>query len=211
MVNILPGELILQLGGGNGQAIDATGSLRLYRDSAIWLTIRKFGFEVARLQLTRDSVKAIVPIQKTYIAEDLRALTEKFGVPAEFDWLQNFFLSTPVWPVDSTMMQWSELADQINLTGKGAGFDVAYQANREATRLLEGKIGRITTKDQVIWKQSDWRTLAGFGEFPYFRQWLMTTSDGQPASIDLKFSEVSTDASKPMRFEIPDHYTRMRI
>lgn len=72
-------------------------NLRLRRDSALWLSISPaLGIEVARMLITKDSVKFIDKINDQYYLGDQAAISEKLGVKLDFDMLQDLMVGNAV-------------------------------------------------------------------------------------------------------------------
>ncbi|MDT8307930.1 MAG: DUF4292 domain-containing protein [Bacteroidales bacterium] len=65
-----------------------SGNLRLQQDSAIWVSVRKFGFEGVRVLITPDSVKMINRLEKKYFIGAFESLNRLFDVNVNFLLLQ---------------------------------------------------------------------------------------------------------------------------
>jgi hypothetical protein len=65
-----------------------SGNLRLQKDSAIWVSIRKFGFEGVRVLITPDSVKMINRLEKKYFIGEFESLNSLFDIHVNFLLLQ---------------------------------------------------------------------------------------------------------------------------
>ncbi len=64
-------------------------NLRIYTDSAIWISITPLlGIEVARVLVTRDSVKFIDRLNKKYSVSDFQFLNDLLQVSVDFDIIQ---------------------------------------------------------------------------------------------------------------------------
>lgn len=75
---------------GDGETTSFKGDLRVYRDSAIWLSIKPaLGLEAARILITTDSVKIIDRINKQYLARPIRYIADTYRVPLDFNLMQN--------------------------------------------------------------------------------------------------------------------------
>lgn len=68
-------------------------SIRIRKDSAIWLSITPaLGIELARILITQDSVKIINRLQKEYFIGDFEYINKKFNVDLVFDDIQSVLL-----------------------------------------------------------------------------------------------------------------------
>jgi hypothetical protein len=77
-------------------SIGFSGNIRMKRDSIIWLNVKKFGFEVARVQIEKDSIFVIDRFNDEFIAEDLQYIQRMVNFPANFSMIQSILLGNPV-------------------------------------------------------------------------------------------------------------------
>lgn len=83
----------------NGASEDFTLSVRMARDSAIWVSLSPaLGVEVARILLTPDSVQLIskVPMNKFVYSGDYQQLQDFLEVPFDFYSFQDLFTGSPL-------------------------------------------------------------------------------------------------------------------
>ncbi|MDR0790689.1 MAG: DUF4292 domain-containing protein [Bacteroidales bacterium] len=79
---------------GTYNSIPFKGQVRLQKDSVIWVSLTGFGFEAARLLMTKDSVFAINKLQKEVLIGDYNTLEQHFGLPLSFAVAQKVLLDT---------------------------------------------------------------------------------------------------------------------
>ena len=72
------------------------GSLKIQKDSIIWISITApvGGLEVARVMISKDSVKMIDRMKKTYFFDDFDFFREKLNVDLSFEALQNILTNS---------------------------------------------------------------------------------------------------------------------
>lgn len=81
----------------NGEASETfSGIIRIQRDSIIWLSLRSYNIEGARVCITQDSVKYLNRIDNTYYLGDFAFLTDRFQIDMDYETLEsilsnNFF------------------------------------------------------------------------------------------------------------------------
>jgi hypothetical protein len=81
----------------NGEASETfSGIIRIQRDSIIWLSLRSYNIEGARVCITQDSVKYLNRIDNTYYLGDFAFLTDRFQIDLDYKTLEsilsnNFF------------------------------------------------------------------------------------------------------------------------
>ncbi len=71
-------------------------TLRMKKDSIIWMSISKFGIEGARLLLTKDSVTFVNPLKKQYFNEDFVFLSKFLNTELDFEMIQSLLLGNSV-------------------------------------------------------------------------------------------------------------------
>lgn len=80
-------------------SISFSGRAYFSRDKSVYISLRKLGFEVARLYVTSDSLYAVDKFNKRYVAESLAGVT-KSGVGIRD--LQNLLIGLPFLPGRAT-------------------------------------------------------------------------------------------------------------
>ncbi|MGB3946772.1 MAG: DUF4292 domain-containing protein [Bacteroidia bacterium] len=73
-----------------------TISLRIRKDSIIWLSISKLGIEGARVFITKDSVKFINKLNNTYFKGDFTYISKLLNTPLDFEILQSLLVGNSV-------------------------------------------------------------------------------------------------------------------
>lgn len=72
-------------------------NLRMKQDSAIWISITPLlGIEMARVLITKDSVKVIDRLDKVYFIGDFDYINKKFNIDLEFDVLQSLLVGNKI-------------------------------------------------------------------------------------------------------------------
>lgn len=74
-----------------------TASIRMRKDSAIWLSVSPaLGLEVARVLITRDSIRVIDRLNGEYYSKDYRYFTTYTSMPVTYDLLQDLISGVPL-------------------------------------------------------------------------------------------------------------------
>jgi hypothetical protein len=71
-------------------------SLRMKKDSVIWISLSKLGIEGARMLITRDSVKFINTIKKQYFSGDFNFLSQYLNTELDFEAIQSLLIGNSV-------------------------------------------------------------------------------------------------------------------
>ena len=77
---------------GKTELPPVNASLRILKDSVIWLSFSKLGFPVGKLLIYPDKVLFYEKINKRYFSGDYKIISEKIGTEMDFTKVQNLFL-----------------------------------------------------------------------------------------------------------------------
>ena len=72
--------------------ISLNGSLRMAKDSAIWISISKLGFPVGKLMVTENRVIFYEKVNKSFFEGDFELLNNWLGIEMNYQMFQNLFL-----------------------------------------------------------------------------------------------------------------------
>ena len=73
-----------------------TVTLRMKKDSVIWMSISKLGIEGARVIVTKDSVKLVNRIKNTYFSGDFAYISKILNTDLDFEMLQSLLVGNSV-------------------------------------------------------------------------------------------------------------------
>jgi hypothetical protein len=71
-----------------------SGIIRMQKDTAIWISLRSYNIEGARLLITKDSVKFINRLEKTYYTGGFDFIKERFQMDMDYNMLQSIITNT---------------------------------------------------------------------------------------------------------------------
>lgn len=194
---------------GGGFAQSGTAELRMRKDSVIWMSVRKFGFEGARALITKDSVFLLDKLNRRYAAEDLSFLSKEYNLPANFSTLQAMLLGNPIF-LGMGEMQLEEGDAQLRLSNESNGRKSNYVVQTEEYR-LEQMIFEDTAEKQTLTNTYEgYSTLADGQNFSYIRTIDVDSPSTGELGLRLEFTKIDINIPTSIRFEIPPQYTRMK-
>lgn len=193
---------------GGSFAQTGTAELRMRKDSVIWMSVRKFGFEGGRALITKDSVFLLDKLNRKYAAEDLSFIAEQYNLPANFSTLQAMLLGNPIF-LGTDEMQLEINEDVLRLDSEGSGRKSAYVIQTADYRLKEMIFEDTAAKQILTNGYRDYRDLADGQKFSYFRTIDVKSPSTGELGIQMEFSKVDINVPTTIRFEIPKQYTRM--
>jgi len=189
-------------------SVRGTALIRIQRDSLVWMSVRKLGFEVARVQVTKDSVYVIDRINNEYGIFDLGYIQTSYNLPADFQLLQTILMGDAWFP--GTVRPTVETsAEAYILSEKSPLRNLTYQVRSNDFRLAAISIEEPAADRSVQLELSEYQPTTDNQLFAYFRTFNITSPETGAISMDMEFSEVTLNQPKSTRFDIPERYTRM--
>lgn len=74
------------------KGLSFSGTLRMVKDSAIWLSVGKFGFEGGRILMTKDSVWFLNKVEREYYKGSYDIFTKLLGLTLSYDIAESLIL-----------------------------------------------------------------------------------------------------------------------
>jgi hypothetical protein len=213
---------------GKPMNVSATAMARWRRDSVIWLNIKKLGFNIARVQVTPDSVFVINYLQGNYVATDWSYIEKAFGSPLSFGMLQDILLGKPIFLTDKNALSMEKTVEGLFiLRGGDKQRKASYTINPTHFSITDmlfeeptnDRYLKITYQNYGILSQKTPTQRSGALAtskaperlFAYRRILEIQSKQTGKAIIEIEIDpeSVEIDLPKTIRFEIPSHYTRL--
>jgi hypothetical protein len=192
----------------DGQSMSASANIIWFRDSALWVNVKKFGFEAARALITRDSVYLLNRLEKTYSAKGLESIQRQYNLPAGFELIQQTLLAH-AWMFPGAKLN-SSVEDGLHkLIGTESQYAAAYWIEDGSFLLKKEHFVRQQDEKMITLGFDKFQKVTGIGQFPYFRSIEAYSPDTGNTRLDVEFSDVEINTAQPYRFEIPAHYKRV--
>ncbi|MBN2776563.1 MAG: DUF4292 domain-containing protein [Bacteroidales bacterium] len=71
-----------------------SGIMRMQKDTAIWISLRSFNIEGVRVLITKDSVKFINRLEKTFYEGNFNFLTNRFEMDMDYNMIEAVFTNS---------------------------------------------------------------------------------------------------------------------
>jgi hypothetical protein len=201
------GKLNVDYTGGDGKKYNVNANIRMYKDSAIWVAVNALlGIDAMRLFVTRDSVKLLDKLNKTYTARSVDYLQEVTSLPLNLQNLQDLIIGNPMF-LDSNIVSYSTNNNQIAMLSLGELFKNLLTLDQNDKTLLHSKLddrdpARNRTADLTY---GDYENKKG----PWFstkRRIVIAEKNRLDVKLDFKQYEFNQEVSFP--FSIPKNYDR---
>ncbi|MET0463775.1 MAG: DUF4292 domain-containing protein [Chitinophagaceae bacterium] len=204
--NTFSAKINVDYQGTDGKKYDVNANLRMYKDSAIWISITAiFGIEGLRAYITKDSVKILNKQDKVYTARSVAYLQEVTKLPLDLHSLQEILVGNPVF-VDSNVISYSKAGDKISLLSLGDWFKGLLTLNSnykiDNSKLDDVDITRSRTCNLSY---TDYENKKGV-EFSTKRR--ITVAEKGKLDIKLDFKSYEFNETLSFPFPIPKNYKR---
>lgn len=197
---------------GNKQG--ANVALRMRRDSIIWVSAGLAGFEGVRAVLTRDSVRVLNRLEKTYFSGGYDYLSKLLNVPVSFAQMQALLLGDylPA-PAGTTPTLAIEEAGRQRVAYPLAGVLVQRLLQAGTGRVQQLRVSDEATKRNLTVDYTDFQPLDGQANLPFARAAFIQAQ--QPASgvvtAALNYTKVNAGRERlTFPFAVPKGYNRQR-
>ena len=201
---------------GKPMNISLSSTIRWRRDSVIWLNVKKMGFNVARVQLTRDSAFVVNYIQNNYVAKDMSYMEKNFGVPLNFAILQDILLGNPVFLTDKNKLTLEKSNDgDVILRGSDQRWKATYRIDGNSFLIKEMTFEEPSAQRSLKIAYKNYAILRVPNQaeknFSYLRTIEMESTQTGKVSVELEVDAESLEINVPknIRFEIPSHYQKV--
>jgi ketosteroid isomerase-like protein len=186
---------------------DVNAIVRMYKDSAIWISANAIlGIEAMRALITKDSVKIINKLDKTYTARSVDYLQEVTSLPLDLRTIQNLIIGNPVF-LDSNVVSYSRSENIIALSSLGPWFKNLLTLSESDKLLQSSKLDDVdmTRSRTADLTYSDYENKKGF---PFATKRRMLISEKKKLEIKLDFKQYDKDGEVNLSFPIPKNYER---
>lgn len=192
--------------GTDGKKYDVNANLRMYKDSAIWISITAIlGIEGLRAYITKDSVKILNKQDKVYTARSVAYLAEVTALPLDLHSLQEILIGNPVF-LDKNVISYSKTDNNISLLSIGDWFKGLLTLNSSA-KIENGKLDDIdiTRSRTCNLSYADYENKKGV-DFSTKRRITVSEKSNLDIKLDIKSYDFNETLSFP--FSVPKNYKR---
>jgi len=197
---------------GNKQG--ANISLRMRRDSIIWVTAGLLGVEGVRAVLTPDSVRVVNKLEKTYFTGGYDYLSKLLNVPVSFAQMQALLLGDylPA-PAGTTPTIATEEASRQRVSYPLAGVLVERLLQAGTGRVQQLKVSDAATQRNLTVDYSDFKSLEESGNLPFAHSVLIQAQQPSAgaATAAINYSKVNVGGERlSFPFAVPKGYKRQK-
>jgi len=204
--NTFSAKINVDYQGTDGKKYDVNANLRMYKDSAIWISITAIlGIEGLRAYISKDSVKILNKQDKIYTARSVAYLQEVTALPLDLHSLQQILIGNPVF-LDSNIVSYSRSGTTISLLSQGEFFRNLLTLNElgriENSKLDDNDKNRSRTCNLSY---TDYENKKGL---PFSAKRRITVAEKSNLDIKLDFKSYEFNETLSFPFTVPKNYKR---
>lgn len=198
-------KVAVDYSGSDGKKYNVNANIRMQRDSTIWISVNAMlGIEAMRVLITRDSVKLLDKLNKTYTAHSIDYLQKTTALPLDLTTLQDLIIGNPVF-LDSTVIGYTKSNGTISLLLLGKLFKNLITINEagktvQHIKLDDANPARARTADLSY---SDYETKKGV---PFATKRVISVSEKKKLDIRLDFKQYDFNEPVQLPFAIPKNF-----
>ena len=196
-------------------------TMRSRKDSVIWMSISPaFGIEVARIHITRDSIRFMNRLNTTYFEGDFKYLNKMFNTDLDFDVLQSILIGNAFsYFEEDDFKSFIDKDYYLLSTIRKRKLKRTIQKNDSLNLVVQSiwlepktyKIAKYNFRDFNIDRILDvnYSKFAAVDSqlFPFEMHFELKGE--KPASININYSKVAHDTPQTLPFTIPAKYERI--
>ena len=129
--------------GSDGKNYNVNANIRMKKDTAIWISVNAvLGIEALRVLITRDSVKLIDKLNKTYSAHSVSYLQDMTALPLDLATMQDLIIGNPVF-LDSNVVSYTQSPGTISILAIGKLFKNLISLSAADNTLQHSKLDEV--------------------------------------------------------------------
>jgi Domain of unknown function (DUF4292) len=194
---------------GKPMNISLSSTIRIKKDSILWMNFKKFGFDVARIKITKDSFFVLNYFNSEYLAKDLKYIEQKFNIPADLGKIQDMMVGNIL--LLSDKKKYSLTSDMNNLFLK----DSISTMQSNLTINTDYRPTEMYFEDKTLNRKIK-TTCSGHEKaqnerlFSYLRAFEVYTPESGNVSAKIEIDkDLEIDVPKATKFEIPSDYRKI--
>ncbi len=196
---------------GSAGLPNLNASLRMVKDSIIWLSVTKFGIPFAKIIIDKNEVKYYEKLSRTYFIGNFDLISHWLGVDFDFNQIQNLFLGESILNLKEKKyeIQIKENLYALNPKNNPFPFEILFWINPMNFKLEKEEL-KDPKKEQKLLV-----TYKGYNEindhlFP--KGFTIHATDKKNRTIvDINYRNVTFDTPLRFPFKIPNGYEELNF
>jgi len=182
-----------------------TASIRMQKDSLIWIKIRKMNIEGARVKITPETIEILDRQNGQYTQKPFSFLKNEYGLELSFPQLQELIIGNPVlWDKQSLV---SVLRKKQNVLQTPSTQKTVLKLFMDPSSFLIHSLQGSMNQNALSIDYSAYETVEQ-AQIPTKKTIEIDSEETGWVKLDLSFSKISLNEVQKVGFRIPDNYER---
>lgn len=196
---------------GKNELPNLKTSLRIAKDSIIWLSFSKLGFPIAKVLITPNEVKFYEKISKTYFVGNYELISNWLGTSFDFEMIQNLFLGEALMDLNKEKYHVSIQDGMYKLEAKTQNplFDIFFWIDPYTFKLSKEEINHGSRRQRLTIMYKDFDK---FDQSLFPKGFVIKAVDkNRKTNIDVNYKNVIFDSPLRFPFKIPSGYSNVKL
>ncbi|MFZ1703804.1 MAG: DUF4292 domain-containing protein [Saprospiraceae bacterium] len=178
--------------------------IRMLKDSAVWVQIKKFEIELARMLISPTDYTILYRLETAYETSSLDKIRDMVGMEISFDDVQQWMFGNIPLP-ETDLVSISQNEENVLIQFSTKDWRLAYVLDKNTLLLKNAEIrDRSDRILRIQWE--DYKKSNNGINVAYSRTIFFPEEPGVTGVIKLDFTEIELDVPKELKFVIPSHY-----
>jgi hypothetical protein len=183
---------------------DVNMVLRMKQDSAVWVVVKKFEVEAARMLVTPEEYTLLFRLENGYQRASFDKIRDMVGMPVGFSDVQQWMFGNIILP-ETDSIDIAQNENDIIVAFTSGNWLVRYSLDNTNLKLKQANVLDENNRELTI-LYDNYKKLKNGMSVAFTRSFLFPEGSGGTGSVKLKFSEIEVNIPKELKFVIPSHY-----
>ncbi len=180
-------------------------SIRMLKDSLVWISAGLFGIEGARVMINKDSMVVMNKLERNYKVYKQEAIAGFSDVPLTVSQIQNLVIGQPAYALKLYQIAMNT-GSSLSIRFQQEKFNTSHIYNKQYFTIDTTLIKDRTTPNFAMARYSDYGVVNGHN-FPLTNH--MTISNGNKLThVHMKFEDTDFETVQTFPFTIPSSYEK---
>ena len=196
---------------GKAELPNLKASLRILKDSVIWMSVSKFGIPLAKVIITNDQIQFYEKLSKTYFIGDFKLIEDWIGVELDFNKVQNLFIGEALLNLNRDKY---EIDIQENLyilkpKKENTLFEILFWIDPNNYKLVKEELKNPENDQSLTIVYKDFMAVDNslFPKGFYIRAY----DEDMLTKIDINYRNIIFNAPLRFPFKIPNGYKELQL
>lgn len=180
-------------------------SIRMQKDSLIWIKLRKMNIEGARVKITPETIEILDRQNGQYIKRPFSFLKNEYGLDVSFAQLQELIIGNPIlWEEQSLV---SVIRKQQNVLQTPNSQKTVLKIFMHPSSFLINSVQGSMNQNALSIDYSDYEILEQ-AQIPTKKMIKIDSKETGLVELEMSFSKLSLNEIQKVGFRVPDNYER---